>query len=149
NNTLYAAANGPDGGILVTTDGGATWTEKGQSLFSQVAFGAIVVSPNNSKVVFAAAQATYGGPDQGGLWQSVDGGDHWVNVTPVSFGPINITDVAFNPQNPSLLYAAAVGSAGGTWNGVFQVTLGSAAPFWQLVNNGMTLQTNNQIGNTY
>jgi hypothetical protein len=63
-NTLYAASNGPEGGILKTTDGGATWQLLASTLFSQSAFGAIAVSPLDPNVVFVGVytQTHHDGP---------------------------------------------------------------------------------------
>jgi photosystem II stability/assembly factor-like uncharacterized protein len=119
---LYAAAQGPNGGIMRSADGGRHWTYLAQSLFNASLFGAIVVSPADSNIVYVAA----GGNATHGLYKSIDGGVNWSNLTSSGIGLGNATDVVIDPGNPSVLYTAIVnGSAAGATNGgIYKTTDG-------------------------
>jgi len=77
---IYAAVAGPGGGILKSTDGGQSWTLLGNSVFDSVAFGSLVVDPNNSNNLFVTV---WYGPNSnsGGVYKSTDGGVTWSNTT--------------------------------------------------------------------
>jgi photosystem II stability/assembly factor-like uncharacterized protein len=47
-NILYAAASGPNGGILKTVDGGVNWEYLFSDLFSAALFSALVIDPTDS-----------------------------------------------------------------------------------------------------
>jgi hypothetical protein len=199
-NVLYAASAGPEGGILKTTDGGATWQLLGSPLFAQSSFGAIAVSPLDPNVIFVgvyrqpnasvpvpnsvvldgnvtagsstltnvsgAAELSPGMPVVGpgiptntyisgitgpsevtlslpatasatgmpitfqtdGLWQSVDGGQTFVNITPRSIfsAGADFSDLAISPAAPDDLWVGVTNSAtnsGKSPNGVWEVVL--------------------------
>jgi hypothetical protein len=194
-NTLYAASNGPEGGILKTTDGGATWQLLDSTLFAQSSFGAIAVSPLDPNVVFlgvytrthevpvpnlvrltgdvtqgsflltnlasasvlspgmpvvgpgipantfvigvnSASQVTLSQPatastsaasiafQTDGLWESVDGGQTFVNITPRNVFPATagVPDLAISPGDPSTLWVGVTGTGPAT-DGVWRVHL--------------------------
>lgn len=125
---LYAAAGGPNGGILKTTNGGDTWTELSTNLFSLAAFGAIVVHPTNSNIVYVASEgnrsAAGGG---GGIFKSTDGGMTFAPLLPSTFGAYSATDLAItlNSADQSVILYAGILNAGPpaqkTINGVYQI----------------------------
>ncbi len=120
---LYAAAQGPNGGILRSADGGRHWKFLAGNLFANALFGAIAVSPANSKVVFAAV----GGNTVHGLFRSSDGGMSWANVTDPTIGLGAASDVVINPLNPAVIYTGIVNGAAGsgaTHGGIYQSTDG-------------------------
>ncbi len=91
-------------GIYRTTDGGATWAFSG--LPNSRHIGRIVFDPSNSQRVFvAAAGALFGTNPDRGIYRSTDGGDSWARVLFITDSTSAI-DVAINPANPSILYAA-------------------------------------------
>ena len=55
---LYAAASGPNGGILKTTDGGAHWEYLFSDVFSAALFGALAVNPTDSNTIYVAVRGT-------------------------------------------------------------------------------------------
>src|SRR6266508_5795040 len=57
-NILYAAAGGPNGGILKTVDGGAHWEYLFSNVFSAALFGALVIDPTDSNTVYVAVRGT-------------------------------------------------------------------------------------------
>jgi len=133
-NTLYAGTAGPNGGILKTTDGGAHWQLLGGSIFASSGFGAIVVSPLDANVIFVAdynqPNSTVPVPGPGGLWESVDGGTSFTNITPSSIvnnAPRHtafFSDLAMSPLAPSVLWAGVTGSGDSTIDGVYRIQRG-------------------------
>src|SRR6266404_3098367 len=55
---LYAAASGPNGGILKTVDGGAHWEYLLGDVFSSALFSALVINPNDPNTVYVAVRGT-------------------------------------------------------------------------------------------
>lgn len=67
------------GGIWKTTDGGATWKPKTDSL-DFMAIGTMVIDPTNSNVVYAGTGEGWGNLDAvygGGIYKSTDFGETW------------------------------------------------------------------------
>jgi photosystem II stability/assembly factor-like uncharacterized protein len=71
-------SGGPDSGLYVSHDGGTKWTRlEGHGLpHSPLGKIDVTVAPTNSNRIFALVQTK----DQGSLWRSDDGGDHWKAV---------------------------------------------------------------------
>jgi photosystem II stability/assembly factor-like uncharacterized protein len=71
-------SGGPGSGIYVSHDGGTKWTRLEEHGLPKSPLGKIdvAVAPTNSRRVFALIQTT----DQGSLWRSDDGGEHWKAV---------------------------------------------------------------------
>ncbi len=115
---LYAAAQGPNGGILRSSDGGRHWKYLAQDLFNNALFGAVAVSPADSKTVYAAV----GGNFVHGLYRSDDGGKNWSNITDPGIGLGAASDVVVDPDNPSILYTAIVNGtlAGADHGGIYK-----------------------------
>lgn len=92
-------------GIYKSLDGGATWKKMGLENSEHIA--KIVVDPRDSKVVYVAAQGPLwsAGGDRG-LFKTVDGGETWENVKPIS-EHTGMTDLLMDPRNPDVLIAAA------------------------------------------
>lgn len=116
------------GGVLKSTDGGATWKQLAGPFigpFNQVrsgaVFAALAVSPSDPNVVLAGVD--YGGAlaARGGIYRSADGGVSWTQVIGGGAG----TDIVFDRNRPDTVYAglsaAALRSAfGGAQNGVYR-----------------------------
>jgi hypothetical protein len=132
--TVYAAAAGPGGGILKSTDGGVSWTVLGGSTFNQVAFGSLVVDPKNPNNVFVTV---WYGPNanSGGVYKSTDGGATWTNTTG-AFHTGAASDLVMDPTNSSILYAGLTqGAGGGTTNGLYKSTDGGNT--WARLSGGL------------
>lgn len=127
-NLVYVAALGhPYGpnterGVFRSADGGKSWK---RVLFRDDHSGAIelVMDPSNPRVLFAALWDVYrtpwmlndGGPGSG-LFNSVDGGDHWQEITRnngLPKGTIGKIGVAISPVDSKRIYAIVEASDGG------------------------------------
>ncbi len=143
---LYAgtgeANNTPDTfygeGILVSTDGGQTWTLRdANGAFQQDTISKIAVDPTNPCIVYAAVNP-YGANSQfnnnGGIWKSIDGGKTWVNVTAAAGLATSEewSDVVIEPNTPMTLYAAQGSYRGAPRNGVYKSIDGGMS--WSLLN---------------
>lgn len=91
-------------GVYKSRDGGATWRNMG--LRDSKHIGRIVLHPDDPDVVYVAAMGHLWGPNQErGLYRSTDGGETWDRVLWVD-EETGAVDVAMDPTNPRILYAA-------------------------------------------
>jgi uncharacterized repeat protein (TIGR01451 family) len=141
---LYAATNGPNGGILktTTTGGVTTWgPTQTTSQFPNALFGAVVVSPTDSNTLYVAVSGDDGaGTTTGGVWCSSDGGQTFTNLTPASFGAVFATDLVVDPNDPTVLYTGLVKDTTDPTNqGVYMIQLqsGNTPPTWTQANDGV------------
>ncbi len=91
-------------GVYRSVDAGESWDFAG--LPESGAVGRIVTDPRDPDVVFVAALGHIFGPNpERGVYRSRDGGATWENVLFVS-DSTGAVDLAINPENPRILYAA-------------------------------------------
>jgi photosystem II stability/assembly factor-like uncharacterized protein len=92
-------------GIYKSTDGGETWTHSGLEKSERIA--KIAVSPNNSDTVFVAVPgALWSDSADRGLYKTTDGGKTWNQVLKGPNLSTGCTDVAIDPTNPEIMFAA-------------------------------------------
>ena len=89
-------------GIWKSADAGKTWTHvwknKGQ-------IGTLVVHPSDPDIAFAAVLGSPFGPSETrGVYRTLDGGKSWQKVL-YKDRDTGASDVAFDPNNPRVLYA--------------------------------------------
>ncbi|HEX5000391.1 MAG TPA: M36 family metallopeptidase [Terriglobia bacterium] len=96
---LYA---GTHQGIFKTSNGGTIWREVGPALFARFSVNAVLLDPSNSAIVYA-------GLSGGGVFKSVDAGEHW-----------QPTGAAITASPPTITSIFPTGGAPGD---VFDVTL--------------------------
>jgi photosystem II stability/assembly factor-like uncharacterized protein len=95
-------------GVYKSTDGGKTWMHIG--LVDSQQIGRVIVHPTNPDVVYVAALGHPYGPNaERGVFRSRDGGATWQKVLGPGQGAgdeVGAIDIAFEPGNPQVLYAA-------------------------------------------
>lgn len=106
-NVYYFGATG--GGVWKSTDGGETWRPVSDGFFGG-AIGAVAVAPSDPNIVYVGTgeKTVRGNVSHGdGMWKSTDAGKTWRHIgLPDSR---HIPRVRVHPQNPDLVYAAALG----------------------------------------
>ena len=92
-------------GVYRSLDGGKTWENMGLAESEHIA--KILIDPRDPDVVWVAAQGPLwrSGGDRG-LYKTTDGGRTWKAVLTIS-DRTGVTDIAFDPRDPDVVYAAA------------------------------------------
>lgn len=92
-------------GVYCSHNGGKTWQCMGLTKTEHI--GRILIDPRDSNTVYVAASGplwTAGG--ERGLYKTTDGGDTWQLVLEID-DQTGVTDIAFAPDDPNTIYAAA------------------------------------------
>jgi photosystem II stability/assembly factor-like uncharacterized protein len=138
-------------GVYKSTDGGRTWTNIGLRDSRHIA--KILVDPRHPQTVFVAALGHAFGPNaERGVFRSNDGGQSWQKVLYVDENT-GAGDLVFDPNNPSILYAAMfqarrqpwVMISGGPASGLFKSTDGGTT-WTHLQGNGLPSGILGRIG---
>ena len=128
-------------GVYKSTDAGKTWTHLGLELTRQIA--GIVVHPDDSDVVYVAAQGAYSGATkERGIYKSTDGGETWKNVLFVDENS-GCSHLVMDPSNARVLYAAMWDHrrlpwqirSGGPGSGLYKST--DAGKTWNKIEEGL------------
>src|ERR1022692_2633016 len=145
------------GGVWKSTDGGNHWKSQFDNMANESvgaigiapsdpnavyvgmeetqAIGRIVVDSTNPNIVYVAANGHLFGPNpERGLYKSTDGGKTW-NKSKYIDPDTGFTDVAIDPSNPKILYAASF-QRRRTWWGYNGGGPGSA--LWKTTDAGAT-----------
>ena len=137
-------------GAYKSTDGGKTW--KNMGLGNTHHIGRIVIHPSDSNIVYVAALGHLWGPNkERGLYRTTDGGKTWTNIKSIDENT-GFVDVAIDPENPHILYAAAYQrrrrgwgfNGGGQGSGLFRTTDGGET--WVQLTNGLPSGNIGRIG---
>lgn len=102
------------GGIWKTTDGGLTWENISDGYFKRASVGAIAVAQADPNVIYVGMGETTirGNVSHGdGVYKSTDRGQTWTHLGLAATR--HIARVRVHPQNPDLVYVAALGHAHG------------------------------------
>jgi len=101
----HQRAIGYGNGIYKTTNGGKSWKNMGLKESRQI--GMIAIHPDNSDMVFVAAEGSvWGSGGDRGLYKTINGGDTWEQILFVS-DEAGITDLVINPNDPLILFASS------------------------------------------
>ena len=91
-------------GVYKSTDGGLTWKNVGLQNTRQIS--RVRVHPTEPGIVYVAAQGHVWGPNaERGIYRSTDGGKSWAKILYVD-EKTGASDLAMDPTNPRVLYAA-------------------------------------------
>ena len=91
-------------GVWRSVDAGKSWRNVG--LKDSRAIGKVIVHPRNSDIAFVAALGHPFGPNtERGVFRTLDGGKNWEKVL-YKDENTGAVDIAFDPQNPNILFAA-------------------------------------------
>ena len=91
-------------GVYRSTDGGNSW--KNMGLKNSEHISEIIVHPNDSNIVWVAAQGPlWNKGDDRGLYKTTNGGITWKKVLGNSEWT-GVTDIMIDPRDPKVLYAA-------------------------------------------
>ena len=108
-------------GVYRSTDGGDTWRHLGLSDTRHIA--EVLIDPRDPDSIFVAAQGTPWGPSEArGVYRSSDGGESWTRTLYVD-EYTGVNDLAQDPANPRVLYAATWEHRRKPWHG-YQMTSG-------------------------
>ncbi len=125
-------------GILVSKNGGSTWTlTTASGAFNRRTVSKIVLSPSDATggTAYAAVadNGTNGTSGNTGIWKTTDFGQIWTNMTgAVGLSTSNSwTDVVVDPHTPSTVFAAEGEYFGASGNGVYKSTDGGST--WKLL----------------
>jgi photosystem II stability/assembly factor-like uncharacterized protein len=102
------------GGVWKTTDGGILWENVSDGFFKRASVGAIAVSASDSNVIYVGMGETTirSNVSHGdGVYKSTNGGKTWIHLGLENTR--NIARVCIHPQNPDLVYVAALGHVHG------------------------------------
>lgn len=137
-------------GIYKSPDGGKTWKNMGLKKSEHIS--KIIVHPENSEVIWVAAQGPlWNKGDERGLYKSKDGGKTW-KKTLGDAEWTGVTDIVIDPRNPDWLYAAtwqrhrtvAAYLGGGPNSGIHRSTDGGET--WEKLKTGLPNGKMGKIG---
>ena len=102
------------GGVWKTSDGGTYWENVSDGFFNTSAVGAIAVADSDPNVIYAGMGESCVRLDVShgdGVYRSTDGGKTWAHIGLQDTR--HIGRIRVHPQNPDLVYVAALGHAFG------------------------------------
>jgi photosystem II stability/assembly factor-like uncharacterized protein len=140
-------------GMYKSVDAGKTWTKAGLPNAGRI--GRIVVHPKNPDIVFVAASGhLYSENPDRGVYRSTDGGKSWTKTLDhkVDGRAIGAIDIAMDPVNPNVLYAATYDKVrkpwtfgeGGPGSALFKST--DAGASWRQMTSGLPTGMLGRIG---
>jgi photosystem II stability/assembly factor-like uncharacterized protein len=137
-------------GLYKSLDAGRTWRRVGLENSEHIA--RVLIDPRDSNVVYVAAQGPLWAPGgERGLYKTTDGGATWNAVLTIS-PDTGVTDVAFDPRDPDVLYAASYQRRrhvwtlidGGPESAIYKST--DAGKTWRKINAGLPGGDKGRIG---
>ncbi len=102
-------------GVYKSSDGGKKWQHMGLKETAHI--GRVVIHPTNPDVVYVAALGKLWGPNkERGVFKTSDAGKTWEHVLAIDENT-GCIDLAMDPSDPALLYAAAYQVRRGPFSG--------------------------------
>lgn len=118
-------------GVFKSEDGGKTWKNAGLNDSHHI--GRIIIHPENPNIVYVAVIGhLYTENQERCLYKTMDGGKTWKKVLYIN-PRTGVIDVAMDPSNPQILYAASWERIRRAWNFVGS---GSGSGIWKSVDGG-------------
>ena len=122
-------------GMFRSSDGGKSWQAIGLADTQQI--GRIIVDPRNPDVLLVAALGhPYGPNPERGVFRSTDGGRHWTR-TLYKDANTGAIDLAFEPGNPRVVYAAMWQTRRPPWN-TYPPSNGPGSGLYKSIDGGLT-----------
>lgn len=137
-------------GVYKSMDAGKTWRHMGLEGTRHV--GRFAIHPTDPDIVYVAGLGSLWGPNpERGLFKTMDGGESWTNVLPVS-DYTGVVDVLMDPRDPEVLFAATFQRerrmwsmvGGGPEGGIYKSTDGGES--WQRLTVGLPQGDVGRIG---
>ena len=148
NNNQRSVAYGD--GVYKSLDGGKSFTNMG--LKNSEHIGNIIIHPTNENILWVAAYGPlWKSGGERGVYKSVDGGKIWERTLNISENT-GVSEIAIDPTNPDILYAAAhqrrrhewTYIGGGPESALYKSTDGGAT--WREVKSGLPSGDMGRIG---
>jgi photosystem II stability/assembly factor-like uncharacterized protein len=119
--TLFAGTLG--GGLLTSSDGGATWSASTQGFSGDLYISSITVDPTSAATVYAGTAHPYDGSHSERVFKSTNGGAAWTQTSLDASG-FSVDFIAVNPARAAQIIAGSHGvvgyfqslDAGKTWS---------------------------------
>ncbi len=137
-------------GVYKSMDAGKTWRQMGLEGTRHV--GRFAIHPTDPDIVYVAGLGSLWGPNpERGLFKTMDGGESWTNVLPVS-DHTGVVDVLMDPRDPEVLFAATFQRerrmwsmvGGGPEGGIYKST--DAGASWEQLTVGLPQGDVGRIG---
>jgi len=123
-------------GVYKSTDGGKNWQHIGLDATKYI--GKILVDPNDANIVLVGALGHYFGPNhERGVFRSSDGGKTWQQTLYIN-DDTGVVDLARDPQNANVIYAAAWQVRNYPWLSYFQPNAGPGSGLYKSTDDGKT-----------
>ena len=137
-------------GLYKSVDGGKSFAKAGLEKSEHIA--KVLIDPRDSQVVYVASQGPLWSPGgDRGLYKTADGGKTWSVALSISENT-GVTDIAFDPRNPDVIYAASYQRRRHVWtliDGGPESSLyksADAGKSWRKINGGLPAGDKGRIG---
>ncbi len=156
NNMILVGTGEPNGGggstnidgngVFVSTNGGDSWSYKGLNNVGSIS--KVIIDPTNPNTMYVGAMGLlYAQTINRGVYKTTDGGLTWSKTLFVS-NKTGVIDMAINPVNPNIMYAATWERTrtpenrvyGGSTSNIYKSI--DAGVSWTLLTNVLPITTN-------
>ncbi|MEQ8425269.1 MAG: hypothetical protein RIA63_11205 [Cyclobacteriaceae bacterium] len=147
---LIRPAHAVGNGVYKSSDAGKTWKKMG--LESSFRISRILVHPTDTNTVYVGVLGHTHGPQQEkGVYKTTDGGRTWNRLLFINEST-GVSDMAINPKNPNIVYAAMWQAEIKTWNlnsggpgsGIYRSKDGGKT--WEPLRNGLESGPGHPVG---